>query len=153
MITRRPTTPDAIEQAIGGLKGVFWGVAGFSAIINLMMLAPSLYMLQVYDRVLPSRNQTTLLMLTLLILGAYALMGVLELLRSFVMIRISARLDVQASPRVYAAAFERAEPGDAVLLSPACASLDMFRNYGHRAEVFVAAVQALAEGSLQGQAA
>ncbi len=41
-------------------------------------------------------------------------------------------------------AFERAEPGDAVLLSPACASFDMFRNYGHRAEVFVAAVQAVA---------
>jgi len=40
--------------------------------------------------------------------------------------------------------FEVAEDGDAVLLSPACASLDMFRNYGHRAEVFVAAVQAQA---------
>jgi UDP-N-acetylmuramoylalanine--D-glutamate ligase len=51
-----------------------------------------------------------------------------------------------------AAAFERAEPGDAVLLSPACASLDMFRNYGHRAEVFVAAVQSLADASM-GQAA
>ncbi len=40
--------------------------------------------------------------------------------------------------------FEQALPGDAVLLSPACASLDMFRNYAHRAEVFVAAVQSLA---------
>jgi UDP-N-acetylmuramoylalanine--D-glutamate ligase len=40
--------------------------------------------------------------------------------------------------------FEQAEAGDAVLLSPACASLDMFRNYGHRAQVFVQAVQALA---------
>lgn len=40
--------------------------------------------------------------------------------------------------------FRQAEPGDAVLLSPACASLDMFRNYAHRAEVFVEAVQALA---------
>ena len=41
--------------------------------------------------------------------------------------------------------FAQAQPGDAVLLSPACASLDMFRNYGHRAEVFVAAVQQLAQ--------
>ena len=41
-------------------------------------------------------------------------------------------------------AFERAQSGDAVLLSPACASLDMFRNYAHRAEVFVTEVQALA---------
>jgi UDP-N-acetylmuramoylalanine--D-glutamate ligase len=40
--------------------------------------------------------------------------------------------------------FEQAQPGDAVLLSPACASLDMFRNYKHRAEVFVAEVQAIA---------
>jgi UDP-N-acetylmuramoylalanine--D-glutamate ligase len=40
--------------------------------------------------------------------------------------------------------FDQAHAGDALLLSPACASLDMFRNYGHRAEVFVAAVQARA---------
>ena len=40
--------------------------------------------------------------------------------------------------------FERAHAGDAELLSPACASLDMFRNYAHRAEVFVATVQAIA---------
>ena len=52
-----------------------------------------------------------------------------------------------------AAAFARAEPGDAVLLSPACASLDMFRDYRHRAEVFVSAVQALADVATQGSAA
>jgi UDP-N-acetylmuramoylalanine--D-glutamate ligase len=50
------------------------------------------------------------------------------------------------------AAFARALPGDAVLLSPACASLDMFRDYAHRAEVFVAAVQARAGAPLEGSA-
>jgi UDP-N-acetylmuramoylalanine--D-glutamate ligase len=45
----------------------------------------------------------------------------------------------------------QAHSGDSVLLSPACASLDMFRNYAHRAEVFIAAVQALAMD--QGQSA
>jgi UDP-N-acetylmuramoylalanine--D-glutamate ligase len=51
------------------------------------------------------------------------------------------------------AAFGRAESGDAVLLSPACASLDMFRNYAHRAEVFVNAVQALADRTQEGSVA
>jgi UDP-N-acetylmuramoylalanine--D-glutamate ligase len=43
-------------------------------------------------------------------------------------------------------AFELSQPGDAILLSPACASWDMFRNYAHRAEVFIAAVKNLAPG-------
>jgi len=50
--------------------------------------------------------------------------------------------DLEAAVRCAA---ERAHPGDAVLLSPACASFDMFRNYGHRAEVFAAAVRRLGE--------
>jgi len=57
------------------------------------------------------------------------------------------RLPMQRHDSLEAAtrwAFEQAVPGDAVLLSPACASLDMFRNYAHRAEVFVHAVQVLA---------
>jgi len=50
------------------------------------------------------------------------------------------------------AAFSRALAGDAVLLSPACASLDMFRNYAHRAEVFIAAVQSRVDAPLEGSA-
>ncbi len=53
--------------------------------------------------------------------------------------------DADSLPEAVSQASALAQPGDAVLLSPACASLDMFRNYAHRAEVFVEAVQALAQ--------
>ena len=72
-----------------------------------MMLVPSLYMLQVYDRVLASGNQTTLLMLTLMVVGAFILMHGLELIRSFLMIRVGAQLDLKLNQRVYTASFEQ----------------------------------------------
>ena len=53
--------------------------------------------------------------------------------------------DADSLPEAVSQASALAQPGDAVLLSPACASLDMFRNYAHRAEVFVEAVQAMAQ--------
>lgn len=53
--------------------------------------------------------------------------------------------DAATLPEAVGQARALAQAGDAVLLSPACASLDMFRNYAHRAEVFVHAVQALAQ--------
>jgi ATP-binding cassette subfamily C exporter for protease/lipase len=96
-----------IAQALASFRGTFRTVAVFSAIINLLMLVPSIYMLQVYDRVLPSQNETTLLMLTLLMLGAFLLMSALEFIRSFVLIRVGARLDMQLNKRVYTAAFEQ----------------------------------------------
>jgi len=96
-----------IGQALAGFRGAFRSVAVFSAIINLLMLVPSLYMLQVYDRVLSSRNETTLIMLTLMILGAYLLMNGLEFVRSFVLIRVGAQLDMKLNKRVYTASFEQ----------------------------------------------
>lgn len=96
-----------IAQTLVGFKGAFRTVGIFSAIINLLLLVPSLYMLQVYDRVLASRNQTTLLMLTLMVLGAYLLMSALEFIRSFVLIRLGAQLDMKMNKRIYTAAFEQ----------------------------------------------
>lgn len=100
-------TKNEIEQTLAGFKSTFVTVGAFSAISNLLMLVPSLYMLQVYDRVLGSRNELTLLMLTVLMLGAYLFMSLLELVRSFVLVRVGARFDLQMNKRVYTAAFEQ----------------------------------------------
>ncbi|HEU4852812.1 MAG TPA: type I secretion system permease/ATPase [Telluria sp.] len=96
-----------IGEALRSFKSTFYTVGTFSAIINILMLAPSLYMLQVYDRVLASGNELTLGMLTLIILVAYLLMGALETIRSFVLVRVGARFDMQLNKRVYTAAFEQ----------------------------------------------
>lgn len=101
------TAKNEIAEALLAFKSVFITVGLFSAILNLLMLVPSLYMLQVYDRVLSSRNEATLLMLTLIVVGAYLILGGLEYVRSFVLIRVSSKLDTVLNKRVYTAAFEQ----------------------------------------------
>ena len=96
-----------LAQVIVSFKSAFKTVGIFSAIINLMMLIPALYMLQVYDRVLSSRNEMTLLMITIMIVVAFVIMGALEFVRSFVLIRIASQLDMKLNKRVYTAAFEQ----------------------------------------------
>ncbi|MEH6436537.1 type I secretion system permease/ATPase [Massilia sp. DD77] len=96
-----------IERALIAFKRTFLTVGVFSAIINLLMLTPSLYMLQVYDRVLASRNEITLLMLTVLMLGAFLFVAALEVVRSFVLVRVGAKFDMTLNKRVYTAAFEQ----------------------------------------------
>ncbi|WP_315250139.1 type I secretion system permease/ATPase [Pseudomonas fragi] len=102
------TRPKANEMlaALTAYKRAFFNIGLFSAVINLLMLAPALYMLQVYDRVLASGNQMTLLMLTLMILGLFGLMGALEWVRSQVVIRHGTQMDMRLNQRVYDAAFE-----------------------------------------------
>ncbi len=94
-------------QTLVDFKGAFRSVGVFSAFINLLMLVPSLYMLQVYDRVLASGNSTTLLMLPLMMLVAYLCMSALEMVRSFVLVRVGAQLDMKMNKRIYTAAFEQ----------------------------------------------
>ena len=104
----RPKAHVANEMlaALTAYKRAFFNIGLFSAVINLLMLAPALYMLQVYDRVLASGNQMTLLMLTLMILGLFGLMGALEWVRSQVVIRLGTQMDMRLNQRVYDAAFE-----------------------------------------------
>ena len=104
----RPKAHVANEMlaALTAYKRAFFNIGLFSAVINLLMLAPALYMLQVYDRVLASGNEMTLLMLTLMILGLFGLMGALEWVRSQVVIRLGAQMDMRLNQRVYDAAFE-----------------------------------------------
>ena len=94
-----------LAEILIGFKRAFRTVGVFSAVINLLLLMPALYMLQLYDSVLTSRNEMTLLMLTLIVLGAYIFMGALEFIRSFVLIRIGAQFDLKLNKRVYDAAF------------------------------------------------
>ncbi|RMO64125.1 ABC transporter ATP-binding protein [Pseudomonas syringae pv. aptata] len=98
--------PAPLYKALADYKSALIGVGCFTALINVLMLAPSIYMLQVYDRVLTSQNQTTLAMLTLMVVGFFAFIGLLEMIRSFVVIRIGSELEKRFNLRVYQAAFE-----------------------------------------------
>ncbi len=103
----KPTRRTELGEALYRFRKTFYSLAAFSCVINILGLTPALYMLQVYDRVLASNNETTLLMLTLLVVGLYALSGMLEFARSSVLIRVGNRFDMMLNQRVFTAAFER----------------------------------------------
>ena len=95
-----------LRQAIFSLRPYFVRSAWFSLVCSLLVLAPSGYMLEVYDRVVNSRSHTTLLMLTIVVLGAYVVMELLEWARSEVMRAASVELDRKMSVRIFNAIFE-----------------------------------------------
>lgn len=98
--------PSELREAIASLRPFFVRSGWFSLVCSLLVLAPSGYMLEVYDRVVNSRSHTTLVMLTLLVLGAYVVMEVLEWARSEVMRAASVELDHKMSTRIFNAIFE-----------------------------------------------
>lgn len=98
--------PSELRDAIASLRPFFVRSGWFSLVCSLLVLAPSGYMLEVYDRVVNSRNHTTLVMLTLLVLGAYMVMELLEWARSEVMRAASVELDRRMSGRIFSAIFE-----------------------------------------------
>ncbi len=78
----------------------------FSMVANLMMLAPTLYMLQVYDRVLMSRSELTLLVLSIVTLFFFGVMAFAEWSRSRVLVRVGVRMNELLSQRVFRASFD-----------------------------------------------
>ncbi len=90
-----------LSGALSACRRAFIGVALFSALLNVLYLTGSFYMLEVYDRVLPSRSIPTLVAISLLALLMFAFQGVLDIVRSRLLVRIAGSLDEAVSPRVY----------------------------------------------------
>lgn len=99
-----PAKPHSeLIEALARCRQSFFAAATFSLFINLLQLTPSLYMLQVYDRVLSSRSEFTLTMLTLITGMLILVMALLELVRAKVLIRTGARFDGILNTRVFGA--------------------------------------------------
>jgi ATP-binding cassette subfamily C exporter for protease/lipase len=99
------STPSELSLAFEPLKPVIYKAIGFSTLISLLALMPTVYMLEVYDRVVNSRSGMTLLMLTVLIVLSYAVMELLEKIRGALMRAAGVQVDEALSKRIYDAMF------------------------------------------------
>lgn len=106
-----------LDSAIQRCRSSFIHVGIFSLCINLLMLVPALYMLQVYDRVIASGSESTLLMLTLIMVVLLTTMGILEWVRSCIMQKVSNRLNHQLSPKMFDVSYRQALYSGGTLVS------------------------------------
>src|SRR5579871_6007839 len=90
-----------LGEALRACRGAFIGVGIMSFMINLLYLNGSLFMLEVYDRVLPSRSVPTLVGLIVLAGGLYVAQGLLELIRSRILVRVGTSLDEALGGRIF----------------------------------------------------
>lgn len=109
-----------MRAAIEAARPLLVRAAVFSAGVNILMLTPSIYMLQIYDRVLSSRSETTLVVLTLLVIGFYVGMGLLDFVRTALIARAATRFDSRLADVAFNAAVDGArqsggQAGDAPL--------------------------------------
>lgn len=96
-----------LGQARKQSRGLLWSAGAFSVFVNLLMLTGPLFMLQVYDRVLGSGSEETLLALVILMVFLYAMMGFLDYARGRVMARVASRLRATLDKRVFSAVMKR----------------------------------------------
>jgi PrtD family type I secretion system ABC transporter len=97
------SSDDPVTAGLRASAKQLLGVAAFSGVVNLLTLSGSLYMLQVYDRVLPSRNVATLVGLSLIVLFAYVLQGYFDALRTRMLARIGTLFDAGLQKPIYQA--------------------------------------------------
>lgn len=96
-----------LRAARSDQRGLLWSVGIFSVFANLLQLTGSLYMLQVYDRVLGSRSEATLVALSVLVTFLFLAMGLLDNARARIMARIGAKMQDRLDRRVFSAAMRR----------------------------------------------
>ena len=89
------------KSLLHGAGKALFGVAVFSALINLLYLTGSFYMLQVYDRVIPSRSVETLIALSILAGMLFAGQGALDIYRTRILVRVGRAIEERLSPRVF----------------------------------------------------
>lgn len=104
----RNTAENSLRAALKACRGSFISVGVFSLFVNALMLVPTFYMLQVYGRVLTSGSLPTLAMLTIIMVILTITTGLLEWIRSRIMVRVSTKLDAILSRDVYRASFKQA---------------------------------------------
>ncbi len=120
---------DELRAARADQRGLLWAVGLFSVFVNLLQLTGSLYMLQVYDRVLGSRSVATLVAISVLAAAMFLAMGLLDYARARVLARIGARMQERLDRRVFAASMQRLnqQPGDGAAIA-AQRDLESIRN-------------------------
>src|SRR5438094_1350738 len=90
-----------LGEALRACRGAFIGVGVMSCVINLLYLTGSIFMLEIYDRVLPSRSIPTLVGLVILAGGLYVCQGILDLIRGRILGRVGTALDEALNARVF----------------------------------------------------
>jgi PrtD family type I secretion system ABC transporter len=98
---RRQPASSELAVALSACRRAFIAIALFSGMSNILMLSGALFMLEVYDRVLPSRSVPTLVALMILVIGLYGAQGVIDTIRSRILVRVGNSLDEAMSMRVY----------------------------------------------------
>src|SRR6202047_5333329 len=98
---RQAPAGSELAAALIACRQAFIAIGVFSGVSNLLMLSGALFMLEIYDRVLPSRSVPTLIALVILVTGLYAAQGAIETIRSRILVRVGNSLDEAMSMRVY----------------------------------------------------